>query len=578
MPITRQGQGAKDQAIPTAMKDNLKLDPRPDSRDLSALLYVIQPCIAGNGLYLNIELSFKGETTGETRIKLPSQWAGQERLYDGVKVIQAVSPRTIVIDTDEPQIKLVKHSRNRKVILKYQVHQDWSGNLAEQGRYFRPILQKEYFHFIGEALFIHPVWDAAKPRRITLDWQNLPAKWKLSNSFGTNKHYQVINRPISQLRHAVYVGGDFRTRRVIINGNPVYVAMRGNWRFSDEDFFDLIKRIIKIERTFWNDFEFPYFLITLIPTGEVCCHYSGTGLTNSFATFISTDKPVDARLTHLLTHELFHTWNGRKIKRKMPEELVYWFSEGFTDYYTRLLLLRAGLMTIEEYIESYNKVIFDYYRSPYRNEKNKRILKDYWRIRAIRQLPYQRGDLLAHNWNGLIRAATAGRFSLDNVMLDLLEAAQSKDLVVSASNLNRLIRRYLPQGVREQITEHIDNGVLIQPDREALGPGVELKTVDLRLFDLGFDYEAARSKGVISGLREGSNAHLAGLRNDDSIMVKTIFFGDPRKAVEIIVKSSGGERLVRFWPWGDEIRVPQYVLNVQRFTCDQKHALAWFGL
>jgi predicted metalloprotease with PDZ domain len=553
-------------------------DPRSDRHHPPELLYVIRPRVSSDCLCLDVELSFRGDEAGETRIELPSQWAGQKKLYEGIKAIQAVSPRATVVDTAEPHVKIVKHSRARKVTVKYQVHQDWSGDPIEQGRYFRPILQREYFHFIGEALFVHPDWDATLTRRITLDWKGLPAGWKISNSFGTNKQLQVIDRPIMQLRHAVYVGGDFRIRRLVINGYPVYVAMRGDWEFSDEDYFDLIKRIIKIERAFWNDFDFPYFLITLIPTGKRCCHYGGTGLTDSFATFISTDKPVDARLTHLLTHELFHTWNGRKIKRQMPEELVYWFSEGFTEYYTRLLLLRSGLMTFEEYIENYNKVIFDYYCSPHRNEKNKRVLKDYWRVRGIRQLPYQRGDMLAHNWNGLIRAATGGRFSLDNVMLDLLEAAEGKGVVVSAGNINKLIRRYLPRGVREEIKQHIDNGVLIPPHEAALGPCVELKAVDMRLFDLGFDYEASISRGMISGLREGSNAHRAGLRNDDRIAARTIFPGDSTKAVKIRVKAPGGERLVRFWPLGDKIRVPQYELDVQRFSRNREQALRWFGL
>jgi predicted metalloprotease with PDZ domain len=560
------------------MKHKPELDPPPDTRPASELLYVIQPCLDGDCLYLNVELSFKGDGTGETRIKLPFQWAGQKGLDEGIKAIQAASPHTTVIDTCEPQTKIVKHPRSRKVSIRYQVHQDWSGDLSEQGRYFRPILQKEYFHFIGEALFIHPVWNVTKPRRITLDWKGLPAKWKVSNSFGANQRFQVIKRPISQLRHAIYVGGDFRIKRLIVNSNPVYVALRGDWRFSDEDYFDLIKRIIKIERTFWNDFDFPYFLITLIPTGTRCCHYGGTGLTDSFATFISTDKPVDARLKHLLTHELFHTWNGRKIKRQRPEELVYWFTEGFTEYYTRLLLLRSGLMTFEEYIKNYNKVILDYYCSPYRNEKNRTILKDYWRIRAVRQLPYQRGDILAHNWNRLILATTEGRFSLDNIMLDLLEGAQSEGLIVSASNINKLIRRYLPQGVRQQLKEYIDNGVLIPPHESALGPCAELKMMDMRLYDLGFNYEVALSRGVICGVKEGSNAYRAGLRNDDQIRARTIYFGDSTKAVEIKVKAARGEKLISFWPVGDKIRVPQYVLDVQRFNREAENSLSWFGL
>ncbi|MCJ7617326.1 MAG: hypothetical protein MUO43_12405 [Desulfobacterales bacterium] len=67
-------------------------------------------------------------------------------------------------------------------------------------------------------------------------------------------------------------------------------------------------------------------------------------------------------LKYLFAHELFHTWNTGKLGvRQNPEQLIYWFSEGFTGYYARLLLLRAGLITIEEYVSDYNDKLIRYY-------------------------------------------------------------------------------------------------------------------------------------------------------------------------------------------------------------------------
>jgi predicted metalloprotease with PDZ domain len=162
-------------------------------------------------------------------------------------------------------------------------------------------------------------------------------------------------------------------------------------------------------------------------------------------------------------------------------------------------------------------------------------------------------------------------------MLDLL-AAQREGVIVSARNINKLIRRYLPQGIHGEIKEYIDNGVLIPPHKSALGPCARLRTVDVRLFDLGFNYQASLSRGLITGLREGSNAHRAGLRNGDRIMARTIFHGDTTKAVEIKVKAADGEKQMRFLPLGDKIRVPQYMWDVQRFTENREDSLSWFGL
>ena len=62
---------------------------------------------------------------------------------------------------------------------------------------------------------------------------------------------------------------------------------------------------------------------------------------------------------NLVSHEYFHTWN---VKRLRPVELgpfdyeneVYtpnlWVAEGITSYYDRLLVRRAGLCSVEEYL------------------------------------------------------------------------------------------------------------------------------------------------------------------------------------------------------------------------------------
>ena len=50
-------------------------------------------------------------------------------------------------------------------------------------------------------------------------------------------------------------------------------------------------------------------------------------------------------------HEHFHTWVGGKIRNDKQEELNYWWSEGFTDYYSRVLALRSGGLSIEKFID-----------------------------------------------------------------------------------------------------------------------------------------------------------------------------------------------------------------------------------
>ena len=61
----------------------------------------------------------------------------------------------------------------------------------------------------------------------------------------------------------------------------------------------------------------------------------------------------------LVSHEYFHTWNVKRIKPAAftPYDLTreaytrqLWIFEGFTSYYDNLMLLRSGIVTVEQYL------------------------------------------------------------------------------------------------------------------------------------------------------------------------------------------------------------------------------------
>src|SRR6185437_4343453 len=69
---------------------------------------------------------------------------------------------------------------------------------------------------------------------------------------------------------------------------------------------------------------------------------------------------------HLVSHEFFHAWNAKRLR---PVELgpfdyenenytrSLWIAEGITDYYAPLAVRRAGLSSVEEYLESVSDTI-----------------------------------------------------------------------------------------------------------------------------------------------------------------------------------------------------------------------------
>lgn len=536
------------------------------------MTYVLQPSMAGSERFLRVEVRLP-MIEKNTKFFLPSHWAGEKEYWKGIRHLKAIGPGAAISDTADPAIKMLSAPDNTPISIEYELYETGQGT----GNPYRPILKTSFFHFIGESAFAYPEYDKEKNIRIALKWHGIPDGWTLANSFGVDQNEQIITATLRDFLHSIYVGGDFRISRFDVENRPVYVAVRGKWTFSDSEFSGHLKKVFSFERAFWNDFDFPFFLVSLIPNGKPCCNYGGTGVSNAFATFVS-DSVELKELRHLYTHELLHTWNGRKIERQDPEELVYWFSEGFTDYYTRLLNLRAGIISLQEYVDDYNNKVARYYTSTVRNEPNERIRESFWNNDEVGKLPYQRGDLLAHNWNLLIKRETKGKKSLDDFMRDVLNAAQTKHEVVSAAAINKLMIQYVPEGVLIDISRSIDRGETIVPAANALGPCVQLTQGMTGPFDMGFDYKTSRQKGIIVGLKEGTNAFAAGLRNGQSMVRWDVNRDDFWEDAAIKIKTGSKEKWIRFRPISkNATQVFRYVLDEKAYKKDTAKCTSWFG-
>jgi predicted metalloprotease with PDZ domain len=518
---------------------------------------------------LHVVVRFRGETSGRTELELPSEWGGETELWRGIENLRPTSPETTLVPGAAPQHPVLVHPPSAELELQYSLPTKPVAAELKDGENYRPLVHANWFHFIGHGLLVTPKWDDAEARSLQLRWEGLAPEVHIAHSFGVDLREQTLRTTLAKLRHAVFVGGDFRVLVADVRGKPVNVAMRGDWKFSDAEFLDLVRTIVSTERDFFNDHDFDRFLITLIPTGSGCCSYGGTGLTDSFATFINSNLGIEGRMKHLLSHELFHTWNGRRIQRQQPEELVYWFSEGFTDYFSDALLLRSGLISYEEAVANYNKVLRLYYLSPVRNVPNERIRQDFWNNRDVERLPYQRGNILAHEWNFKIRAAHPDR-SLDDLMRALLKDAMSEGAVVSPEKIDALMSQYLPSGVAEDLERYIDRGETLVVSAGSMGPCATLVQEQLGPFELGYDEEAADRDGLLRGVTKNGPAYRAGAREGMKLK-HSRYSGDITRPVELTVidpqaRADSPARVLRYLPQGPKQPVPQFRVDAAKIA------------
>jgi len=441
------------------------------------LEYTVRPSLSDSEAGLIIEMGFRGGSEGQTKIFLPDQWAGQEDLHKSVTSLTSLTEDTTLEETDQPHILLLHHNPGERVRVRYTVKQQWSGKLSGQRfQKYWPIIDSHYFHFIGFVLFAYPENFRSGEVDISLKWIDFPRNWTIGNSFGCSQSRQRFKAQLEDFRRAVYLGGDYRIKKIEISGQPVYTAIRGgDWDFSDAVFVEFINSLVSAERKFWNDHQFPYFFIALNPFGKGHKNRGGTGLYQSFDVFLPSDAGLDFGLKFLFAHELFHTWNTGKLgRRSQPEQLLYWFTEGFTDYYARLLLLRADLITLDQYVSDFNDKLKNYYTSPVRDASNQMIYEGYWTDEHLGRLPYQRGDIIAHRWNSRIRTKTEGRRSLDDVMRALFDRAQKEPLILNHEVLVEEMARLMGKEIETELRASIESGGLIEMAGGELGSCYEM--------------------------------------------------------------------------------------------------------
>lgn len=505
------------------------------------ITYTLTPVLEDGALRaLQVDLTFRGQVDGETDLNLPNEWGGEAELWRGIEGLAIVSGAEMREGEGAHQ-RILTHAPNARIHVRYRVVQDWEGEPSGGRNTYRPIIQPTYFHLIGEAALATPDLDHRTPARLRL--RGLPRGWSVASDL---QHPGLV---LGRVWASITVGGDYRIVRA---ADPnIRVAIRGDWSFTDRDFASQVGEIIAGHRAFWGDRSSPY-LVTVTQTvqthsGQISV--GGTGLDDAFA-FFATPNVGDRPIARTLAHESFHTWIPGRVGG-MPQEgeaAHYWFSEGFTDFYTGRLLVRQGLWTPQQFADDLNEMLSAYAQSPVREAPNARILADFWSDRDVQQLPYQRGRLLATIWDARLRARGG---SLDQVMREMRERALDGD-ERKATELFPAVAEAMGLEGRADIAAYAEAGAAVTLPEDVFAPCGRVLTVEKPVFDAGFDVEALRAnRGVISGVDSNLPAYAAGLR-DGMVFVRQQAgnIGNADEPLVLVVRDGEQERTISYLPRG----------------------------
>ena len=516
-----------------------------------------------------VRMTTRTPASGAVVFVVPESWGGVAPCAEEIRGLraEAADGRPLGVSRPDGRRWRVASDPGSAVTAVYELSTPDQRLRPAFGEHYRPLVTPELFHALGPVALVSPehLLDGAQ-RWIELSWIGFDGE--VLSSFSRGPDPVVVRRTFDRFRHAVFLAGDVRVRERELQGAPLRVALHGEqWNFTDDQFVDLAERIVRAERGFFDDWVHPPYLISLVPIGppaELGFQFGGTGLTDSFALFMAPGATLAPGMVgsrgvrHLLAHECFHQWNGIDIDRAPPEELAYWFSEGFTEFYARRILHREGLETVDGIVRSLNRSIRDYWTSPARGAANDAILAGFWSDEGLRDLPYRRGDLVATALDQAIRDHSGGARSLDDLMRSIHAAAVARGEEVSTASLLAEFERWVAPETATHLRGVVEDGAPIELPLRLDEPALVRTTQVTGAFEIGFDVDASREARTLVGVLAGSAAHAAGLRDGMALRGLTAYWNDVTKPVQVDVETDGRVERISYSPVRDPIDIPAY--------------------
>ncbi|PPE03327.1 hypothetical protein [Holospora curviuscula] len=408
------------------------------------------------------------------------------------------------------------------VKITYEVHQ----KIGNPSNVHEAIVRDDLVHTTGYGIFATP-FDLNENDKINvaIKWINLDSKWKTISSHGAKSNIN-LNITAPELLHAIYVAGRIRVYNVGTDSQPILLSLYGHFDIEDKRIASDLREIINSQRAFFNDFDFPYYAISLIE-GDDPRSMGGTRLSDSFTAFLPRGMHKNDYYI-LFAHEHLHNWIGGKIRKDKDEELHYWWSEGFTDFYSRLIALRSRGIDRKAFIDEMNQFLRAYYLSPVNQEPNLRIKKDFWNDYDIEKLPYYRGLVFALYLNNLIQKEKPD-ISLDVIMHDLFKVAKQQQF--SSSLFKDIVHKYVKNGIENEMVNFIDKGKIISLE----GINLPIEKVSMGRYYLGFNRDNLIKDKSIQEVDVKSNAYKAGLRDGQKVTGRDCpkGKGDPKQIITI---------------------------------------------
>jgi len=336
---------------------------------------------------------------------------GTEDLYDGYgRYLRDL----IATDADGEKIPITEIGKTQWIVetenddlpvtLRYKVLLNHDEREWAFGRDEAPYVQEDCIFCPGYALFI--VGEVADIELRV----NVPDDWHVSTPWNPigNEGYRFTIADRDDLMYAYMVLGTHSERVAESEGAEIVLALGGHFKASMDEVQRTVKSLLHAYSGIFGGTPTDRMLFVANP----CDIYGGGGVSGrSISVLMDGTLNADNRQswTPLVAHEICHIWNGKAINFSRQE---YWFSEGFTEYASKISCARLGVISEEGFLKDLERKC-----ELYLSKQGELSIREAGENKMPnRELVYDGGSLIAATLDLKIRKHTQNRKSLDDVM------------------------------------------------------------------------------------------------------------------------------------------------------------------
>jgi len=321
-------------------------------------------------------------------------------------------------------------------------------------------IRGDFGQFLGTNLFLFEEGQLARPAEVRFA---LPTGWRVTTALKPGSGGVYVASDYHELADAETFVGKFALDSVPVDGHWIRLALWPGEDYTPAVAQSLRTSIAKIGAEENAIMGGPsYDVYTIFFNVEHDPVSFGGGLEHSYGQydimpagpdFATPDGHLGSFMHPLLAHELFHSWNVKRIRPAAMWPYDYhaeqytpllWWSEGVTDYYADLTNLRSGLWTAADFLGNAEQNVeqIESAPEPWSEEDGSEAT---WISEVFvnsSQLYYPKGSVTGLLLDISMRDATGNRHGLDDVMRALFTRYYRENQGFTTADLLSLLKEF----------------------------------------------------------------------------------------------------------------------------------------